>query len=127
MSQAQFETEYEKSRREAFQRMNKLGEIGKPIVCNVPEKAWSPTGDFDCDDAGNPTDAMTRLSVVVKCAGVIMRLEALQVNTDLSAVNKHLEVDVNKVIELAGLDGDEPRLLEIDNRQYLLAMYPMGR
>lgn len=128
------ETAYEKAQRETNERVNRLGQVGNPIICDIPEEAWEPTGDFGEDAEGNPSDIRTRLSCTVRFAGVMMHVEAFEVyeveggpeDGWLKAVNPDLEIDIERLWGMAGWEGDKPDLLEIQGRTYILTMYPFA-
>lgn len=125
------ETAYEKATRESEERMKRLGGAWNPIICEVPEDAWEPVGDFDEDENGQPIDARTKLKFCMQLSGIMMHVEAIEVYEVedgpeagfLKATNPHLEVDVERIWKIAGWEGDRPDLLEIGGRQYLLTMF----
>jgi len=128
------ETAYEKARRESQERMNKLGAVGNPIICDIPEEAWEAVGDFDTDETGKPIDARTKLKCCVRFAGIMVHVEAIEVYEVeegpeagyLKATNPYLEDDIERIWAIAGWEGDSPNLLEIEGRAYLLTMFPFA-
>lgn len=128
------ETAQEKAQRETKERMERLGGVWNPIVCDIPEEAWEPVGDFDEDENGQIIDARTKLKVCMRFAGIMMHVEAIEVYEVeegpeagfLKATNPYLEVDVERIWAIAGWEGDSPDLLEVQGRQYLLTMFPFA-
>jgi len=128
------ETPYEKATREMQERAERLGGVYNPIVCDIPEEAWEPVGDFDEDENGQIIDARTKLKVCMRLAGIMMHVEAIEVYKVkegpeagyLKATNPYLEDDIEHIWAIAGWEGDTPDLLEIQGRTYLLTMFPFA-
>lgn len=111
------------------EEMNRPGGVGNPFICDIPEDAWQPTGDFSTDDAGNVSDPLSRLSVKIQLAGIKMHVEAIQIKDgqeQVEAANPQLDQDIASLYQMAGWEGECPDTLEIHGRRYIITAWPFA-